>query len=64
MVKTTLSNGFSFLLGGDGNIYEGRGWDYKAPRDTRYKHDKKSYIDIAFIGDERSKYNTRNQMVN
>ncbi|XP_054264884.1 peptidoglycan-recognition protein LF-like isoform X2 [Macrosteles quadrilineatus] len=44
----------NFLLGGDGKIYEGRGWDYKAPTDTRYKHDKERYMDVAFIGDERN----------
>jgi len=40
--------GYSFLVGGDGNIYEGRGWD-KVGAHTRGMNDKA--IAISFIGD-------------
>lgn len=52
---------FSFLVGMDGNVYEGRGWNVK-PIKTDLEHprqkkwDGKS-IDVAYIGDYRSEYN-------
>lgn len=42
---------YSFIIGGDGNIYEGAGW-HKEGAHT-YGYNKKS-IGIAFIGDFRS----------
>uniref|UniRef100_A0A1Y1M729 Peptidoglycan-recognition protein n=1 Tax=Photinus pyralis TaxID=7054 RepID=A0A1Y1M729_PHOPY len=43
--------GYSFLIGGDGNIYEGRGW-HKHGAHT-FGYNGKS-VGIAFIGDFRS----------
>ncbi|KAF5303123.1 hypothetical protein FQA39_LY10130 [Lamprigera yunnana] len=40
--------GYNFLIGGDGNVYEGRGW-HKQGAHT-YRYNSKS-IGIAFIGD-------------
>ncbi|XP_017101462.2 peptidoglycan-recognition protein LC isoform X2 [Drosophila bipectinata] len=42
--------GYNFLVGGDGRIYEGRGWDVEG-RHTRF-NDKDS-IGISFLGDFR-----------
>lgn len=39
----------SFLVGGDGNLYEGRGWEYESGI-TPEKQQGKNY-NIAFIGD-------------
>lgn len=42
--------GYNFLIGGDGAVYEGRGWDlvgaHTYPRNT-------GYVGIAFVGDFR-----------
>jgi N-acetylmuramoyl-L-alanine amidase len=40
--------GYNFLVGGDGNVYEGRGWD-KVGAHTRGMNDKS--IAISLIGD-------------
>ncbi|XP_035736229.1 peptidoglycan-recognition protein SA-like [Vespa mandarinia] len=44
--------GFSFLIGGDGNIYEGTGWTKEGAH--TYGYNKKS-VGIAFIGNFEDK---------
>lgn len=41
---------FSFVIGGDGVVYEGRGWDYRPyiPRQYYYYADKAFHI--GFVG--------------
>lgn len=39
---------YNFLVGGDGNVYEGRGWDKRSPIEG-FANNKN--IDINFIGD-------------
>lgn len=40
--------GYNFLVGGDGNIYEGRGWDKRSPTEG-FVNNKN--INVNFIGD-------------
>ena len=47
--------GYSFLVGGDGNIYEGRGWDIIGAHTAGYN--SKGYA-ASFIGDFTSKLPT------
>lgn len=51
--------GYNFLIGGDGAVYEGRGWDlvgaHTYPRNT-------GYVGIAFIGDFRTDKPTKQQL--
>lgn len=51
--------GFNFLIGGDGNIYEGRGW-HKMGAFVRGQNSKS--IGIAFIGDYRHILPSKNQL--
>jgi len=44
--------GYSFLIGGDGNVYEGCGWTHEGAH--TYGYNKKS-IGIAFIGNFENK---------
>lgn len=44
--------GYNFLVGGDGNIYEGRGWETVGAHTSSYN--RVSY-GIGFIGDFRTK---------
>lgn len=44
---------FSFLIGGDGKVYEGRGWHKEGAHTYRYN---KNSIGIAFIGTFTSEY--------
>lgn len=44
--------GYSFLIGGDGNVYEGAGWNREGAH--TYGYNKKS-IGIAFIGNFQNK---------
>jgi N-acetylmuramoyl-L-alanine amidase len=46
---------YNFLIGGDGNVYEGRGWGIKGSHITRYN--SKS-IGICVIGSFQSKFLT------
>lgn len=39
--------GYNFLIGGDGNSYEGRGWDFQGAHTAGHN---KGSIGIAFIG--------------
>lgn len=39
--------GYNFLVGGDGRVYEGRGWDYIGAHTPEYNNNS---IGIAFIG--------------
>ncbi|XP_043477831.1 peptidoglycan-recognition protein LC-like [Leptopilina heterotoma] len=39
--------GYSFLIGGDGNVYEGRGWDYVGAHTYNYNNIS---IGLSFIG--------------
>lgn len=39
--------GYNFLIGGDGNTYEGRGWDFQGAHTRGFN---KGSIGIAFIG--------------
>ncbi|XP_078034019.1 peptidoglycan recognition protein S3 [Augochlora pura] len=52
--------GFSFLIGGDGNVYEGTGWNREGAH--TYGYNKKA-VGIAFIGDYRRK-GASNEMLN
>lgn len=40
--------GYNFMIGGDGGVYEGRGWDYVGAHTVPYN---RISIGIAFIGD-------------
>ncbi|KAJ8687419.1 hypothetical protein QAD02_023213 [Eretmocerus hayati] len=51
---------YNFLVGGDGTVYEGRGWDIEGQHTKGY--DSKS-LGIAFIGDFESK-SPREEQVN
>jgi hypothetical protein len=45
---------FSFVIGGDGKIYEGRGWTTYAPpalKGKRYSGLDRKSINVAMIGD-------------
>lgn len=42
------------MVGGDGVIYEGRGWDYE-PDGIAHDEVKENVIDIAFIGNYERK---------
>ncbi|XP_076381914.1 peptidoglycan recognition protein S3 [Megalopta genalis] len=44
--------GYSFLIGGDGNVYEGVGWNREGAH--TYRYNKKS-VGIAFIGNFQDK---------
>ena len=46
-------NYYSFMVGGDGSIYEGTGWTMEGSH--TYGYNKKS-IAIAFIGNFQRKY--------
>ncbi|XP_054264500.1 peptidoglycan-recognition protein LF-like [Macrosteles quadrilineatus] len=46
---------FNFLIGGDGSIYEGRGWNSKPPDDPTYEYNTENHLEIGFIGDIRLK---------
>ncbi|CAM9685358.1 peptidoglycan-recognition protein SC2-like [Lampetra fluviatilis] len=39
--------GYSFLVGGDGNVYEGRGWDRQGAHTSGYN----THLAASFIGD-------------
>ncbi|KAK0084313.1 hypothetical protein PV325_007278 [Microctonus aethiopoides] len=52
--------GFSFFVGGDGNIYEGVGWTEEGAH--TYRWNKKS-IGVAFIGSYQAK-NASEKMIN
>ncbi|XP_069701757.1 peptidoglycan-recognition protein SD-like [Periplaneta americana] len=51
--------GYSFLVGGDGNVYEGRGWDVRGA--FAYGYNSRS-IGIAFIGEFKDVLPTKEQM--
>lgn len=46
----------SFLIGGDGQIYEGRGWANQPLVPARFKAVNKKVIVIGFIGRYKRKY--------
>lgn len=48
---------FSFLVGDDCRIYEGRGWSVKSDKSLKFETHYNTRIDIAFIGDFRGMYN-------
>lgn len=50
-----LNTDGSFLIGGDGYVYEGRGWVHKPPVSKRYPNLTKR-IDIGYLGSKRSKF--------
>lgn len=47
---------FSFLIGGNGKAYEGRGWWFQSDKSLQFSDYKGDRIDIAFIGNYGSKY--------
>lgn len=48
---------YSFLIGGDGTVYEGRGWHIDSTKqDYRYIDYYSKSIDIALIGNYESQY--------
>lgn len=52
--------GYNFLVGGDGNVYEGRGWDKHGAHTLRFNNRS---IGLAFIGNFMTVAPPRNQMV-
>lgn len=42
---------FSFMIGGDGVLYNGRGWIKQADRSPSFQKLRKSCLDVAYIGD-------------
>lgn len=44
---------FSFLVGGDGTVYEGRGWGVVGAHTKGHNHDS---LGIAFMGNYNSKF--------
>lgn len=51
--------GFNFLVGGDGNVYEGRGWDMAGAHTHNYNNRS---IGVAFVGDFIFKNPTKEQI--
>ncbi|XP_043261235.1 peptidoglycan-recognition protein SA isoform X1 [Colletes gigas] len=51
--------GYSFLIGGDGNVYEGSGWNREGAH--TYGYNKRS-LGIAFIGNFQEKLASDNMM--
>lgn len=49
----TLSVCFSFIVGGDGTVFEGRGWGVVGAH-TKYNNDDS--LGIAFMGNFNSKF--------
>lgn len=54
-ISTSLSVCFSFLVGGDGTVYEGRGWGVVGAHTKGNNHDS---LGIAFMGNFNSKHAT------
>lgn len=54
-----LDIGYNFLIGGDGKVYTGRGWDFEGSHTLKYN--AKS-IGIAFIGSFKWIAPTENQL--
>ncbi|XP_069701770.1 peptidoglycan-recognition protein SC2-like [Periplaneta americana] len=48
--KKFVDIGYNFLIGGDGNVYEGRGWDTAS-----FHRNPAGVLGISFIGDYREK---------
>lgn len=47
----------SFLIGNDGNVYEGRGWSYKPGPECTYRKETRDHtIQIGLIGGHEGKY--------
>ncbi|XP_014208939.1 peptidoglycan-recognition protein SC2-like [Copidosoma floridanum] len=57
--KGWLDVGYNFLVGGDGNVYEGRGWDMAGAHTHNYNNRS---IGIAFVGDFSYKSPTKEQI--
>ncbi|KAH8235038.1 hypothetical protein KR032_007979, partial [Drosophila birchii] len=57
MLKDDIA--FNFLIGGDGNIYEGRGWDQEGAHLANY--DSRS-LSLAFIGHFQNQQPTPKQL--
>lgn len=54
--KVMLCSLFSFMIGGNGKVYEGRGWKYSATKDSEnMSWDWKSF-DVAYIGSKEGVY--------
>lgn len=47
---------FSFIVGGDSRVYEGRGWYEQPDQDFQFPELKGKRLDIGFIGDYTRKY--------
>ncbi|XP_011496064.1 PREDICTED: uncharacterized protein LOC105360762 [Ceratosolen solmsi marchali] len=58
--KGWLDVGYNFLVGGDGNVYEGRGWDAAGAHTHNYNNRS---IGIAFVGDFSYKSPPKEQIV-
>lgn len=46
---------FSFLIGQDGFVYEGRGWNVQPGRPNEYPGYEGKYLEITFMDDANSK---------
>lgn len=51
--------GYNFLIGGDGQVYEGRGWDKEGAHSKGYNH---LTLGIAFIGNYMTVEPTKQQL--
>uniref|UniRef100_A0A3Q2CLG5 Peptidoglycan recognition protein family domain-containing protein n=1 Tax=Cyprinodon variegatus TaxID=28743 RepID=A0A3Q2CLG5_CYPVA len=51
--------GYSFVVGGDGNIYEGRGWNWQGAH--TYGYNSKGY-GVSFIGNFQSRLPSTHSM--
>ncbi|XP_054262862.1 peptidoglycan-recognition protein SD-like isoform X2 [Macrosteles quadrilineatus] len=45
---------YNFVVGGDGKVYEGRGWEKDAQRPPEFDHLKGKCIDIAYCGNYKA----------
>ncbi|XP_005183249.1 peptidoglycan-recognition protein LC isoform X2 [Musca domestica] len=50
---------YNFLIGGDGNVYEGRGWDYRGSVIQGYNDDS---ISLAYIGSFKKQMPSEKQL--
>lgn len=48
--------GYSFLIGDDGRVYEGRGWFVKPEKNERWEKYEGEYIEIFYIGPFDGRY--------
>lgn len=57
ILKCTLSVKYSFLIGGEGTVFVGRGWYKRAMQVPRNTMINEKCVEIAYIGQFKCKYN-------